>query len=144
MRVYVDTSALFALYQTQTKTYEVEACVKGGKIVISRLALLEFRSTVYRTLRSGQLKIAEARALVDGFRKDLATYVIEEMGLKSWQQAWELIEYHGKATNLRSLDALHLVAAINSHRRHSIQAFVTLDHRGLAQAARACGFKVMP
>lgn len=144
MRVFVDTSALFALYQSQAKTYQVEACVKGAKIIISRIALLEFRSTVYRVVRGGKLRLTEGRALVEAFRKDLKNYVIEEMGTKLWQEAWELIENHGRTVNLRSLDALHLAAAINAHRRQSLQAFVTLDNHGLAQAARASGFKVMP
>src|SRR5438445_12250754 len=114
MRVYVDTSALFALYQSHPQTYEVEACVKGAKIVICRITLVEFRSTVYKVVRNGGLKLPEARALVDAFRKDLQKYLIEEIKTDIWQAAWELIENHGRALNLRSLDALHLAAAIKS------------------------------
>ncbi|HJS81855.1 MAG TPA: type II toxin-antitoxin system VapC family toxin [Nitrososphaera sp.] len=143
MRVYVDTSALFALYENHPKTYLVQASVSGAKIVISRITLLEFRSTVYKAVRSGKLKVSQARALVDAFRRDINRYILEEVKVPFWQTAWELIENHGSTVNLRSLDALHLAAALKSGESQPISAFVTLDG-GLTSAAKKCGFTVRP
>lgn len=144
MRIFIDTSALVALYHAEPKTRQVEAYAKGARIFISRVTLLEFRSAIFRLARGGLLRPHEARALVEAFRKDLAKYTIEEVNMRVWDEALGLIERHGAKVNLRSLDALQLAAAKKANDRNSIGGFLTLDMHGLAQAAAAEGFTVRP
>jgi predicted nucleic acid-binding protein len=144
MRVFIDTSALVALYHPEPKTLQVEAYVKDSRIFISRLALVEFRSAAFRLVRKGTLKLHEARALVDAFRKDLGKYHIQEINLQVWAESVSLIEKHASKIDLRSLDAIQLAAAKMASQRNSIRDFVTLDVHGLAQAAEAEGFLRRP
>ena len=144
MRVFLDTSALMALYHREPKTLQVEAYAKGSKIFISRLALTEFRSALFRLVRANVLKLHEARALLEAFRKDLGKYRIQEIDMRVWTESLALIEKHGSRINLQSLDALQLASAKSAANRNPLREFVTLDVHGLAQAAQAEGFTVRP
>jgi predicted nucleic acid-binding protein len=144
MRVFLDTSALVALYHQEHGTAQVEAYAKGAKIFISRLALTEFRSTLFRLVRGRILRLHEARALIDALKKDLQKYTIQEIDMNVWKESSDLIERLGDKINLRSLDALQLAAAKKTDQRSSVREFVTLDNHGLSQAAGAEGFTVRP
>ncbi len=128
----------------EAKTLQVEAYAKGSKIFISRIALTEFRSVLFRLVRNGVLRLREARALLGAFKKDLGKYRIQEIDMRVWTESMELIERHGSRVNLRSLDAIQLAAAKTASGHSSIREFVTLDVHGLAQAAQAEGFTVRP
>jgi predicted nucleic acid-binding protein len=144
MRVFLDTSALIVLYHAEPKTLQVEAYAKGAKIFISRLALTEFRSAVHRIVRGGSLTLHSGRALVEAFRKDLGTYLIQEIDTNVWRESAELVEKYGSTINLRTLDAIQLATAKRINARNSVKDFVTLDVHGLSQAAEAEGFTLRP
>ncbi len=144
MRVFLDTSALVVLYHQEPKTLQVEAHAKGSRILISRLALIEFRSVAYRLVRGGGLTLHQGRALVEAFQKDLGRYEIQEIDMRVWAESISLIERYGSRIGLRSLDAIQLAAAKRANNRNSIREFVILDVHGLYQAARGEGFTVRP
>ena len=144
MRIFLDTSALVVLYHGEPKTFQVEAYAKGARIFISRLALTEFRSTVYKLVRGGSLSLHAGRGLVEAFRKDLGKYQIQEVDTNVWRESADLVEKYSSKINLRTLDAVQLASAKRVDARNSVKEFITLDVHGLSQAAKAEGFTIRP
>ncbi len=144
MRVYVDTSALLALYQRHTKTDEVEAWCREAKIIISRLALVEFRSAILKFTRRREITLKQARELIGAFRKDLSRYLIRELSPDTWRVAGDLVERYSPERDFRSLDAIQLATAKTLPRSSMVTHFITLDTHPLADVARQEGFSVKP
>lgn len=122
--VYADTSALGALLVAQAETPSLVAWLDEAhvRLVSSDLLETELRRVAMRERRD-QAKVS---AILDGVSLaalDRATY----------RSAGFL-----PMTYLRTLDALHLEAAI----RLDVEAVLTYDHR-LGEAARAAGLDVI-
>ena len=143
-RVYVDTSALLSLYQRHSRTEEVEAYCSGAAIVISRLALVEFRSAILKYKRRKEITLKQAREVIEAFRRDLRKYRIVEINYETWRIAGKLIEKHSPERDLRSLDAIQIAAALSLPTRKSVHHFVTLDLHAMANVAELEGLNVRP
>jgi len=144
MRVYVDTSALLALYERHPETEAVEAYCLNARILISRLTLVEFRSAVLRNKRKGNITLSQARQIIEALRRDASKYLLAEITPTILRRACDLVEKYSAGRNLRSLDAVQLAAAVELPRRLSVVHFVTLDTHPLADIARHEGFSVKP
>lgn len=123
-RVYVDTSAFGALLVAQSETQALVDWLDHSKAILVSCDLLEteLRRMAVRELRE-QSKVSEILNGVSLAALDRATY----------RSAGFL-----PMPSLRTLDALHLEAAI----RLDVQAVLTYDRR-LGEAARTVGLDVI-
>ncbi|GAB3128866.1 type II toxin-antitoxin system VapC family toxin [Tsukamurella serpentis] len=126
--IYLDTSALVKLLVEEKETPSLLnwlASRKGEASISSDLSRVELMRTV---LRAGESGLAEQ-----------AQYVLDSLDLLPLSEpVIELAETVG-SPGLRSLDALHLAAALQVE--SELTAFVTYDHR-LQEACREVGLSV--
>lgn len=137
--VYVDTSALIKRYITEPNSDEFEAFFMARvPIVVSRLTLVEIRSTLARRQRAGEISEDIAELAMNEVRIDLQDGLLDVQPVADEQvaQALHLIERLSPLP-LRTLDALHLAIALDC----GIDDFATAD-RQQAEAARALGLNV--
>lgn len=134
---YFDTSALAKRYVRETGSLVVRRLLRSHGVVSSALLGLEIRSALHRRQREGSLTRA-------AFRRIERRVAADE---PAWQQipiGAEVLEEAGRQVSrfeLRTLDAIHLAAALIAHREGLELAFVTAD-RLQAAAARAQRFEV--
>jgi uncharacterized protein len=138
---YLDTSALAKWFFVEPRSLDFEAFIQeSGKGAISSLCRLEFRSLAYRRLRSGEIDesyVSDALALLDSLA-DKTVLVVHPLREPQFDQAEGLLTRFGAELGLRTLDALHLAAALAS--RASV--FATADRRLAVSAARV-GLRVV-
>ena len=109
---YVDTSVLGAYYCPEPLSPSAEAALRDIEApVISDLTLVEFSSLVARKRQLKELDAREASRVLGAFSEHAAGgfYRRMPMGTGHFTRARRLIE---AATSLRTLDALHLAAAL--------------------------------
>ena len=122
--VYVDTSALGALLVDQPESS----------------ALVEWLDSTEAMLVSSDLLETELRRLAvrEGLDHSVVTRLLEGVGLAALDRAVYRSAGFLPMPYLRTLDALHLEAAM----RLDVDAVLTYDHR-FGQAARAVGLQVI-
>lgn len=131
--LYVDASALVPLYTPEATSNEIEQMVMAADAVaVSDLTLAEAKNAIIRKGRRGQLMpedVAVALQTNDAHVAERRFYVVE-MQKTFLQQVPELSQQ--APVHLRTLDALHLAAAL------AIQATAMATYDlDLAQAVRA-------
>lgn len=132
MSVYVDASALLKLYLEEPDSERAERLLSADSgWVTARHTSIEVRRNLTRVLAGADL--VAARRQFDG---DWANMSVVELTAEVCETAAELAE----ATGARSLDALHLGAAMVVG--GGALPFVTFDLRQ-AQAARGLGWVVL-
>lgn len=127
MAVYVDTSALLKLVVAEPESAALRGFLEGSATtaVSSDLA----RTEVIRAVRRGAPEqVVTARAVLDSL-------VLLTVTTETFEVAGRL-----DPSILRSLDALHLAAALSLG--DELEAMITYDER-LAQACRANGVDVL-
>lgn len=127
MAHYLDTSALVKLVVAEQETPALRAWLSAGErsLVSSDLSRAELMRTVRRAAPD---RIVQARAVLDSIiLMDLPTHLFEDAGRLD-------------PTVLRTLDAIHLAAALDLG--DDLQAIVTYDER-LADAALSNGVVVL-
>lgn len=127
MAVYVDTSALLKLVVAEPESAALRGFLEGSATtaVSSDLA----RTEVIRAVRRGAPEqVVTARAVLDSL-------VLLTVTTETFEAAGRL-----DPSMLRSLDALHLAAALSLG--DELEAMITYDER-LAQACRANGVDVL-
>lgn len=130
MTAYVDTSALLKRYIDEPESVRADTLLaSSGDLVTGRHTLVEVRRNLARLLSA-----ASARAAREAFAADVRALNIVELDATTCELAASVAEEAG----LRSLDALHLGAAL---RIGTAISFITFDVRQ-AQAARGLGFAV--
>ncbi len=129
MIVYFDSSALVKRYVREQGTPEVVAAMREARAWVScRLGYVETARVVGRIA---------AHDGFEEFRADWPSFSVIELDLRLAEDAAEL----AIATGLRSLDAIHLAAALSLAVRDL--TFATWDVR-LHQAARERGLTLLP
>ena len=128
MAFYVDTSAAVKLVVSEQGSPAMGrwASKRAGMLWSSDLLRTELARAVRR---AAPLRMARARAVVDGLR-------LLSLSVSTFERAASL-----EPVTLRSLDALHLAAALELG--DGLEGFVTFDDR-LAEAAGREGHSVRP
>ena len=132
--MYVDTSALVALYIPEPKSEAVQQAVSSAsEACISTLCEVELASAVSRRVRMGELRAVDGRRVLSTFQLHVGKRLYRVVPL--WQQEYNLAkEWLGRfETPLRTLDAIHLGVAFSNQ-----LPLLTAD-RVLADAAHEFG-----
>jgi len=114
MRLFLDTSTLFKLYQKEAGTDEIIGIIINNdvsKIFLSEITKIEFDSAVWKNVRSKILEKDKAIKLINLFRSDYSKYhfVDDDKNIKS--KAQELISKYN-LEGLRTLDSIQMSTAI--------------------------------
>jgi hypothetical protein len=139
--VYVDTSALIKRYITEPNSDEFEAFFMARTpLAISRLTLVEIRSTLARRRRNGEISALLETEAMDEVRTDIQDGILEVHPVSDDQVA-QALHLIGQVAPLplRTLDALHLAIAQHLH----CPDFATAD-RQQADSAEVLGLNVFP
>lgn len=131
MTTYVDTSALLKRYVDEADSDRaVELLAADSQLVTGRHTVVEVRRTLARMLSPTDAAIARR-----SFADDLGSFALVELDAQTCELAATIAEQ----TLLRTLDALHLGAAL---RLGTAVTVLTFDARQGA-AARSLGFNVV-
>lgn len=131
MTLYVDASALLKVYLDQPESDDAAAILNSDRFhATSRLTLVEVRRNLARGLDGRRLSQAKRR-----FGQQWGEFDVVELGQDVCDKAVQIAE----RTRVRTLDALHLAAALSLRPTPS---FVTYDIRQ-AKAARSLGLEVL-
>jgi len=129
---YVDSSALLKRYVEEADSAAADALLRADHALLTaRHTIVEVRRNLARLL-SGRDLVATRAAFAD----DLRSISIVELDEATCESAASIAE----ATGVRTLDALHLAAALRVSEPGV--SFLTFDLRQ-AQAARALGLAVV-
>lgn len=127
MKIYLDTSSLFKLYQKEPDSVVVEDAFKNLKITevfISEITKVEFVSALFKKVRMKETKLTDAEKAISLFDKDLKKYKIIPVENVLLKKAKDLIVTYGIA-GLRTLDSIQLVSAIEV--KDQIDKYFTSD-----------------
>jgi uncharacterized protein len=109
---YIDTSVLGAYYCPEPLSLAAESALRDVEVpVISNLTLVEFSSLVLRKRQLKELDAGGASQILGTFSEHVSggSYQRIAIGAEHFIRAQQLVE---AATALRTLDALHLAAAL--------------------------------
>lgn len=135
---YIDTSVLGAYYCPESLSTAAENALRHVKTpIISVLTEVEFCSLISRKRRLRELNERQAKNILDLFGNHVAEGFYRRMSFSTehYIKARQLVA--SMETSLRTLDALHLSAAISES-----VTLLTADH-DLAKAARYFKCSVM-
>ena len=146
---FFDSSALVKHYCPETGTGEVNRLFTdpGAKHYISRLAVVEVQRVFARCVRSGEIHESELDRLRDLFYNDIGQRLLQIRRFRDfhYHNAVRLVRKYAtpqKTPLLRTLDALHLVSALDLHRHQAVDFFLPSD-KDLCEAAEAEGLHVL-
>ena len=144
MKAYADTGLLVSLYLPETTSAAAQAAVTrlGEPLPLIPLAVLELRNAFNFAIQRHRLTPAERDALWARFEQQQASglFVPSPIPASEWQaRARELSDRHTPAIAARTLDILHVAAALLLGARE----FLSFDERQACMAA-AEGLKVRP
>jgi uncharacterized protein len=137
---YIDTSALAKWYVPEAGSAEFDEFIRAVPDAVSgRLTVVELRCLVARRRRNGTLGPDAERRAYALFLEHVAHGIvrIEPLPDRRHAEAAALIERLPAAVALRSLDALHLAAALAAE----APQLATAD-RAMAAAGEALGLEV--
>ncbi len=131
--VYLDSSALAKLYVPEPESDALDAWLRGRRdLMISELVLTEVLSAVARRRREGLLSAGQAVEIRDALLADASSGVFHRLDLSpAVHREAERLLFQVESAPLRTLDALHLAAALVGSATHVI----TFDARMRAAAA---------
>lgn len=135
---YFDTSVLIKGYLWESDSPRAVALLTGAAVPIpvTELSLLEMRSAIRQKRARKDISEARKRKVMEAIDHDLASGALELQSV-AWSQVFaqanQLSEQHTASTLCRSLDTLHVAAALEL----GAAEFCTFDQRQrvMAQAA---------
>jgi len=138
--VYIDSSALAKLYVPEPESDTLEAFLKGRQdLMISELAITEVLSAVARRRREGMITAHQALDIRDAVLADADSGSFHRLDMSPVvHREAERLLFHIESVALRTLDALHVAAALLALATH----VVTYDARMRAAALHA-GLKTL-
>lgn len=144
-KYFFDTSALAKAYRKEIGSDFIDRILSepGSQHIISRLTIVEMESVLASKQRMGEIDhqsamIARRRLEADLGRRRLLVATVND---EHFRTARELPVKHGAAETLRTLDALHLLVALELKRAGLLMVFVAADQR-LCRVAMLEGFAV--
>ncbi len=136
--IYLDTSALAAIYFPEAASAAVAAALRGRRDpTISILTTVELASVAGIKIRTGQVSEAEARQALAEFREEVNAGEYRRLRIRTRHYRYARRRIIRFDTALRTLDALHLATAALAGAE-----LLTLD-RALARSAEAAGITVI-
>lgn len=144
MSVYADTSFLAAIYLSDAHTPRAAALLRklSSPLPLTPWTRLELRNAIHLALFRKEIGISIQKAALNQVESDIRSGLLTPIVL-SWsdvcQEAEKLADKYSATLGNRSLDILHVAAAVV----HGARVFLTFDKRQtlLAQAA---GLRVGP
>ena len=142
MKAYCDTSLLVSLYTPDAhSTAAASLCRRpAAALVLTPLCELELTNALRLRLYRRELTAEEAAAAQQAFEEDLASgvYLVHHVSAAVYQKARQLSLAHTGSLGSRSLDILHLAAALVA-RADVLYTFDTAQRRLARAAGLACG-----
>lgn len=143
---FLDTSAFVKHYHPEVGTPKVDRlwADPAARLMVSRLGVVETVSVFAKKVRSGLISAADFALLRRRFFADLRNRrpIVMRLLVRHFQEADRLLQQHGLAHALHTLDALQLAVALDLRRRGTLDEFVTTD-RVLLVVAAAEGIPVV-
>ena len=141
MTSFVDTSFLFSLYVPDVNSAVAAAKMRRANfpLHLTDLGEVEMANAIALRLFRKELRPSEAKNVLSLFRKDVQEGVAQIVPLSAlaYQLAGQIAELHTPRLGTRTLDVLHVAAALAL----KADAFYTFD-RKQAQLASAVGLRV--
>ena len=144
MSIYADTSVLFSLYVTDANSPKADAWRQANPVPLGFTGFhrFELRNALSLAVFQQRLTTAESLAAWQEVQQDLASGLLvamPDLWGKLLREAEHLAEHHTPVIGARSLDILHVAAALVS----GATEFCTLDTRQ-AKLAKVAGLHVQP
>ncbi len=141
---YADTGFIASLYLPEITSGRAIAAARRLKepLPVTPLILLEFRNALNLAVKRGGIGGKERETIWRTFEADIADGIFVHAPLSASEvhrKARELSDRHTPQLGTRSLDLLHVAAALNL----GAKEIFTFDERQ-AKAAKAEGLKVKP
>ncbi len=126
MKVFVDTSSLLKLYHQENDSDTIQAVLSDGvtEIVLSEIAILEFRSAIWKKVREGSIDKDVAVEIISCFQGDFDNFRWIKLTTEVTESASHLLMKYGN-TGLRTLDSIQLASALSFRGEESL--FLTSD-----------------
>jgi len=112
--IYLDSSALAKLYVPEPESDRLEAFFQGRRdLMISDLAITELLSAVGRRRREGMITADQALEIRDAVLADADSGSLHRLDMSPVvHREAERLLFHIESVALRTLDALHVAAAL--------------------------------
>jgi len=113
MKVFLDTSALIKLYHEEEGSGRILGMLSRNiqAIFLSEIALLEFRSALWKKARQKEITATAARNVIACFEQDAAKFQFVRIDSSLLNTAALLLMRHGDK-GLRTLDSVQLASAL--------------------------------
>ena len=144
MSIYADTSVLFSLYVTDANSPRADAWRQANPVPIGFTGFhrIELRNALSLAVFQQRLTAAESLAAWQEVQQDLASGLLvaqPDLWEELVREAESLAEHHTPVIGARSLDILHVAAALVL----GATEFCTFDTRQ-GKLAKAAGMHVQP
>jgi predicted nucleic acid-binding protein len=142
---YADTSTIVTSYLDEPGSAEAENVLRGldATLAYTPVHEVEVPNAVYLKRFRGEIDAEQERAVLDELRSDLRRGLLRRPDFLDWRKVFVraavLAEKHSPHVGTRSLDLLHVAAALEC----GSPDFVSYDQRQRKVAA-AEGLRVMP
>ena len=144
MKVYADTGFVVTLYKEEATSAHAAALMakQTASVGLSQLGELEFRNALHLAVFRGDITADDAALMQSLFQEDVANGIftitpVPASGL--FAKAMELADRHSAGLGTRSLDLMHVAAALLL----KAETFLSFDERQ-RNAAKAEGLKINP
>jgi predicted nucleic acid-binding protein len=144
VKIYIDTSALFSLYVTDANSPKADAWRQANPVPLDFTGFhrIELRNALSLAIFQKRLTSTEAQAAWQEVQDDLAAGRLVSQPIlwnKILREAESMVENHTPNIGSRTLDVLHVAAALVS----GATEFCTFDERQ-GKLARLAGLRVQP
>jgi predicted nucleic acid-binding protein len=144
MNAYADTGFLVALYKAETSSARAAALMakQTTSVRLSQLGELEFHNALHLAVFRGELTAGDAALKKCLFLEDLANGIFTILPVPAsglFAKSIELADRHSASLGTRSLDLIHVAAALLL----KAETFLSFDERQ-RKAAKAERLKVKP
>lgn len=121
MIAFLDTSSLMKLYHEEPDTGRVEQVFSIGLdgIYLSELSVLEFRSAMWKKVRTKEITETQALEVIDCFKNDFKNYTWIKLNTSVIDSASKLLSKYGKK-GLRTLDSIQFASALKLRKQNCI------------------------
>ena len=144
MNAYADTGFVVTLYKEESTSARAVALMarQTASVWLSQFGELEFRNALHLAVFRGELTADDAALKKRLFQDDIANGIftitpVPASGL--FAKSFELADRHSARLGTRSLDLMHVAAALLL----KAESFLSFDERQ-RKAAKAEGLKVKP
>lgn len=126
MKVFLDTSSLLKLYHREVDSDKIEDVIlkDAEGIFLSEIAIIEFRSAIWKKIRTGEISILIGTEVISCFQNDYDKFQWVKLNSDVIQTSADLLMKYGNK-GLRTLDSLQLASAINLKENDCV--FLTSD-----------------